>query len=115
MSELPSGTVTLLFSDMEGSTLLVRELGRAWPEVLQQSRQLCRRAWAAHGGHELGTEGDSFMVVFATAEATGVLVEDALPAGHGLLDLGSTSSRTSRIDSGCSSSSDPGWSVTSRH
>ena len=69
MPELPSGTVTLLFSDVEGSTALVRELGEAWGAVLQRQRELCRQAWGAHEGHELGTEGDSFMVVFATAGA----------------------------------------------
>ena len=77
MPELPSGTVTLLFSDIEGSTALVRELGEAWGAVLQRQRELCRQAWGAHEGHELGTEGDSFMVVFATAGAGVAAAADA--------------------------------------
>lgn len=67
METLPSGTVTLLFSDVEGSTRLVRALGDRWPEVLLRQREICREALAAHRGIEFGTEGDSFFVVFATA------------------------------------------------
>lgn len=77
MAELPSGTVTLLFADVEGSTALVRELGEAWAEVLQRQRELCRQAWAAHEGHELGTEGDSFFVAFATADQAVTAAVDA--------------------------------------
>ncbi len=81
MEPLPSGTVSLLFSDMEGSTMLVRELGDAWPGVLDRMRRLCREAWSAHEGHELGTEGDSFFVAFATAPqavAAAVAAQQAL-------------------------------------
>jgi len=69
MAELPSGTVSLLFSDVEGSTLLLSRLGPAYAEALDGQRKVLRKAWADHGGSELGTEGDSFMVVFPTAEA----------------------------------------------
>lgn len=68
MAELPSGTVSLLFSDIEGSTLLLSRLGPAYSEALDGQRQVLRKAWADHGGTELGTEGDSFFVVFPTAE-----------------------------------------------
>jgi predicted ATPase/class 3 adenylate cyclase len=68
MSELPSGTVSLLFSDIEGSTLLLNRLGPSYADALDAQRQLLRKAWAAHGGTELGTEGDSFFVVFPTAD-----------------------------------------------
>jgi predicted ATPase/class 3 adenylate cyclase len=68
MGELPSGTVTLLFSDIEGSTVLLGRLGPAYAEALDAQRRVLRRAWAGHGGTELGTEGDSFFVVFPTAE-----------------------------------------------
>ncbi|MEJ7741248.1 MAG: adenylate/guanylate cyclase domain-containing protein [Nocardioidaceae bacterium] len=68
MVELPSGTVTLLFSDVEGSTVLLSRLGPAYTEALDGQRQVLRTAWSAHGGTELGTEGDSFFVVFSTAE-----------------------------------------------
>jgi predicted ATPase/class 3 adenylate cyclase len=68
MGELPSGTVSLLFSDIEGSTLLLSRLGQAYADALDGQRQVLRKAWAGHGGTELGTEGDSFFVVFRTAE-----------------------------------------------
>jgi predicted ATPase/class 3 adenylate cyclase len=68
MAELPSGTVSLLFSDIEGSTVLLSRLGPSYAEALDGQRRVLRRAWEEHGGTELGTEGDSFMVVFPTAE-----------------------------------------------
>ncbi len=65
---LPSGTLTFLFSDIEGSTQLVQELGpEPYADVLQRHRELLRAAWAAHHGTEIGTEGDSFFVVFPSA------------------------------------------------
>ncbi len=67
MVELPTGTVTLLFSDVEGSTVLLSRLGAAYAEALDGQRLVLRKAWAEHGGVELGTEGDSFYVVFPTA------------------------------------------------
>jgi predicted ATPase/class 3 adenylate cyclase len=60
--------VSLLFSDIEGSTVLLSRLGPAYADALDGQRQVLREAWAAHGGTELGTEGDSFYVVFPTAE-----------------------------------------------
>ena len=68
MSALPSGTVSLLFSDIEGSTVLLSRLGALYVQALDGQRQVLRKAWAEHGGTELGTEGDSFFVVFPTAE-----------------------------------------------
>lgn len=68
MVELPSGTLTLLFSDIEGSTALLSRLGADYAAALSGQRGVLRAAWAAHGGTELGTEGDSFFVVFSTAE-----------------------------------------------
>src|SRR3954470_9218907 len=67
MSSLPTGTVTLLFSDMEGSTRLLLRLGDAYADALSLQRRVLREAWQAHDGVELGTEGDSFCVAFATA------------------------------------------------
>lgn len=61
MAELPSGTVSLLFSDIEGSTVLLSRLGPAYADALDGQRTVLRTAWAEHGGTELGTEGDSFM------------------------------------------------------
>jgi predicted ATPase/class 3 adenylate cyclase len=69
VSTQPTGTVSLLFSDVEGSTLLLQRLGRAYAEALDGQRRVQRAAWAAFGGTEMGTEGDSFYVAFPTAEA----------------------------------------------
>lgn len=67
MAELPSGTVTMLFSDIEGSTLLLSRLGDAYAEALDGQRSVLRKAWSQWGGVEMGTEGDSFFVVFPRA------------------------------------------------
>jgi predicted ATPase/class 3 adenylate cyclase len=67
MPELPRGTVTFLFSDIEGSTRLLHELGDRYPDALEQHRRLLREAFARHGGVEVGTEGDSFFVAFSRA------------------------------------------------
>ena len=67
MTTLPTGTVTFLFSDIEGSTRLAQELGPRWAEILSEHRRLLRDAFAADGGVEVGTEGDSFFVAFPTA------------------------------------------------
>jgi predicted ATPase/class 3 adenylate cyclase len=69
MRSLPSGTVTMLFTDIEGSTLLLNRLGARFLDVLEIHRRVLREAWDAHGGTEMGTEGDSFFVVFTTAKA----------------------------------------------
>ncbi|MGI8553090.1 MAG: ATP-binding protein, partial [Dehalococcoidia bacterium] len=65
MSELPSGTVTLLFTDIEGSTQLLRRLGDRYGGVLAEHHRLLRQAFAAHNGHEVDTQGDSFFVAFS--------------------------------------------------
>jgi predicted ATPase/class 3 adenylate cyclase len=76
MSQLPTGTVSLLFSDIEGSTVLLSRLGPSYLQALDGQRLVLRRAWADHGGTELGTEGDSFFVVFPTApDAVGAAVQ----------------------------------------
>src|SRR5215213_6043222 len=67
VSGLPSGTVTMLFSDIEGSTALLSRLGGAYGDALDIHRGLLRAAWVHHGGVEIGTEGDSFFVVFESA------------------------------------------------
>jgi predicted ATPase/class 3 adenylate cyclase len=69
MSELPTGTVTFLFSDIEGSTRLLQACGDRWPELLARHDALLREAFERHGGVELGTEGDSFFVAFDSAPA----------------------------------------------
>jgi class 3 adenylate cyclase len=67
MAELPSGTVTFLFSDVEGSTRLLTRLGGGYADVLAEHQRLLRAAFEAHGGHEVHTEGDAFFVAFARA------------------------------------------------
>jgi predicted ATPase/class 3 adenylate cyclase len=58
----------MLFSDVEQSTRLLMRLGELYAEALDQCRRVQRAAWTASGGVEMGTEGDSFFVVFPTAE-----------------------------------------------
>jgi len=67
MIELPTGTVTFLFTDIEGSTRLLQQLGSGYTELLEQHREIVRAACTAHGGVEVGTEGDAFFVVFPSA------------------------------------------------
>jgi predicted ATPase len=64
---LPTGTVTFLFTDVEGSTRLLAEHGGAYAELLAEHRRLLREAFAAHGGVEVDTQGDAFFVAFARA------------------------------------------------
>ncbi len=68
MAELPSGTVTFLFTDVEGSTKLLHELGaERYAEALAEHRRIVREACAARGGVEVDTQGDAFFVAFPTA------------------------------------------------
>jgi class 3 adenylate cyclase len=64
---LPSGKITLLFSDIEGSTRLLRRLGPAYEALLGEHRSLLRGAFAEAGGAEVETRGDSFLVAFRSA------------------------------------------------
>jgi YVTN family beta-propeller protein len=67
MADLPSGAVTFLFTDIEGSTRLVKQLRERYGEVLQEHQRLLRAAFEAHDGYEIDTQGDSFFVAFASA------------------------------------------------
>src|SRR5712692_8880143 len=83
MSELPGGTLTVLHTEIEGSTLLTVHLGDRYPEVLAIHCALLRAAFAAHEGHEVDTQGDSFFVVFPRATqavAAAVAMQRALAA-----------------------------------
>ncbi len=64
---LPSGIVTFVFTDIEGSTRLYRQIGDRYPALLERHRQLLREAWQAHRGCEVKTEGDAFFVAFTDA------------------------------------------------
>src|SRR5262245_51319238 len=64
---LPTGVVTLLFTDIEGSTRLLHELGDGYGAALDDHRQIVRAACAAHSGVEVDTQGDAFFLAFARA------------------------------------------------
>nr|WP_297430314.1 adenylate/guanylate cyclase domain-containing protein [uncultured Actinotalea sp.] len=76
-TDLPTGTVTLLFTDVEGSTRLVARLGERYADVVSAQRRVLRGAFRRWGGHELGTEGDSFFVVFPAARDAVCAARDA--------------------------------------
>jgi predicted ATPase/class 3 adenylate cyclase len=92
MDEAPRGTVTLLFTDIEGSTKLLQRAGDAYADLLEQHRRLLRAAFDAHGGYEVDTEGDAFFVAFpsaneavtAAAEAQQSLARHEWPRDTGL-------------------------------
>jgi DNA-binding NarL/FixJ family response regulator/class 3 adenylate cyclase len=69
VSELPRGTVTLFFADVEGSTRHAADHGGDWADVLGEVRRLLREAVTACGGHEVDTRGDELFAAFASAEA----------------------------------------------
>lgn len=99
MGELPTGTITMLFSDIEGSTMLLSGLGDQYGEALSAQRALLRAAFSSHGGHEdgyIGLDVHRAARIAAAAhggqvvlsEATRLLVEPQLPAGVSVRDLG---------------------------
>jgi predicted ATPase/class 3 adenylate cyclase/Tfp pilus assembly protein PilF len=67
--ELPTGTVTLVFTDIEGSTRMLRSLGDGYGAVLRAHRAILRAAVSRHGGVEFGTEGDACFLAFPAAQA----------------------------------------------
>jgi predicted ATPase len=81
MSTLPTGTITLLFTDIEGSTRLLQQLGESYATLLEEHRQLLRRVFHGHHGHEVDTQGDAFLVAFARATDA---VEASVAAQHAL-------------------------------
>src|SRR6202035_5089008 len=64
---LPTGTVTLVFTDIEGSTRLLKELGNRYGGILGEHRRILREALQAHGGVEVDTQGDAFFYAFSKA------------------------------------------------
>ncbi len=84
-ADLPTGTVTFLFTDVEGSTRLLHELGaEGYAEALAEHRRIVREAFRARGGVEVDTQGDAFFVAFPAApeavEAAAAIL-DGLAAG----------------------------------
>ena len=75
--ELPSGVVTLLFTDIEGSTTLLHELGDGYGAALDDHRRIVRAACSAHDGVEVDTQGDAFFVAFARASDAAAAAADA--------------------------------------
>jgi len=83
--DLPTGTVTFLFTDIEGSTRLLHELGpEAYAEALAEHRRLLRDAFSDHDGVEVDTQGDAFFVAFPTADgaaSAALAANEALASG----------------------------------
>ncbi|PYI70573.1 MAG: transcriptional regulator, partial [Verrucomicrobia bacterium] len=67
MLTAPTGTVTLLFTDIQGSTQLLRRLGDRYPGILAEHHTILRATLAKHGGYEVSTDGDAFFVTFSRA------------------------------------------------
>jgi len=83
MAELPSGTVTFLFTDIEGSPRLLNELGRDYDAVLVEQQRILRNSFEVHNGREVDTQGDSFFAAFGSA---GDAVASAAEAQQALAD-----------------------------
>ncbi|MGI8426416.1 MAG: adenylate/guanylate cyclase domain-containing protein [Actinomycetota bacterium] len=89
MTELPSGTVTFLFTDIEGSTRLLQSLGDDFGRLSDDHCKVLRKVFESREGHVVSTEGDSFFVAFksapsalnAAAEATRALAAHPWPQG----------------------------------
>jgi class 3 adenylate cyclase len=69
VATLPSGTVTFLFSDVEGSTGLLKRLGERYGELIGEHRRIVRATSGAHGGVEIDAQGDAFFFAFARARS----------------------------------------------
>ncbi|TMK79738.1 MAG: adenylate/guanylate cyclase domain-containing protein [Actinobacteria bacterium] len=80
MPHLPTGTVTLLFTDIEGSTRLLHELGERYVDILAEHRRVLRDAFSRHGGVEVDTQGDAFFVAFMRAADAVAAARDAQAA-----------------------------------
>jgi predicted ATPase len=85
VADLPTGTVTFLFTDIEGSTRLLAELGDAYADVLAEHRRVLREAFARHSGVEVDTQGDAFFVAFARASDALAAAREAQAALDGPL------------------------------
>ncbi len=67
MADIPTGTVTFLFTDIEGSTRLLNDLGARYADVVDAQQRIVRDACGEHGGTEIDTQGDSFFFAFGRA------------------------------------------------
>ncbi|MGE5273376.1 MAG: ATP-binding protein [Verrucomicrobiota bacterium] len=103
MAELPTGTVTFLFTDIEGSTRMLHELGDAYGEALAAHRRVLRQAFGAHGGIEVDTQGDAFFYAFPDAEEAAAAAEEAqaaLAGGPVSVRMGLHTGKPGRTDEG---------------
>jgi predicted ATPase len=103
-TDLPSGTVTFLFTDVEGSTTLLHEVGaERYAEALAEHRRVIREACAAQGGVEVDTQGDAFFFAFPTAPGALAAAEaftDALARGPIRVRVGLHTGRPLLTDEG---------------
>ena len=74
---LPTGTVTFLFTDIEGSTRLAESTGAGWAGILERHFEVLRAAVSEHDGIEFGTEGDALFAVFGSAPGAAAAAVDA--------------------------------------
>ena len=103
MPELPSGTVTFLFTDIEGSTRLLHELGVSYGQALAEHRRRLREAFSLHGGVEVDTQGDAFFVVFEKASdavAAAAEAQQALADGRVRVRMGVHTGEPTLTDEG---------------
>jgi predicted ATPase len=101
--DLPTGTVTFLFTDIEGSTRLLSDLGAEYAGVLSEHHRRIREAVDRHGGIEMGTEGDAFFLVFPQARQAVAAASDAqhsLAAGPVRVRMGIHTGEPSITDEG---------------
>ena len=94
---LPSGTVTFVFTDIEGSTRLLQELGDAYGGVVSAHRRIIRETFGAHDGTEMDTQGDAFFFSFARARAA---VDAAVSAQRALREHAWPGGREVRVRMG---------------
>jgi predicted ATPase/class 3 adenylate cyclase len=103
MNELPSGTVTLLFTDIEGSTRLLHDLGAGYRKALEEHRRVIRNAVEAHGGVEVDIQGDAFFVAFphaGDAVHAAQKAQQALEAGSVRVRMGIHTGEPERTETG---------------
>jgi class 3 adenylate cyclase len=106
-SRLPAGTVTFLFTDIEGSTRLLQKLGDEYADLLAEHRRALREAFVRHGGVEMDTQGDAFFVAFAKAAdalAAASAACEALAGGPIRVRIGLHTGEPTRTDEGTSGS-----------
>jgi predicted ATPase len=96
-------STTLLFTDIEGSTRLLHELGDGYASVLAEHRRVLREAFGAHGGAEVDTQGDAFFFTFAEpgqAVAAALAAQRALGAGPVRVRMGVHTGEPTRTEEG---------------